>query len=229
MAIYVGDKRYAPYVGNTRRKVMGEKAPDENSYIQDGLVFQLDGINKGSNQGYWTDLKGGVTFTIPTSEYLTEETNGFTWTGNVNMPNSGTMPTGGTCTVEIAMFPRGYLSNNRSSIFASRTGNTQGDIQITRWDNRFVCIAKTKSIAVSSLIDNAFITISFNTLAACVNKNQVQLSGSEYTSQTSTGVGKTASVSGMRGTIHAIRIYNKQLTLAEMQFNQNIDLKRFGT
>ena len=210
----------------------GGAAPpyDENSYIQDGLVFQLDGINKGSNQGYWTDLKGGVTFTIPTSEYLTEETNGFTWTGDVNMPNTGTIPNGETYTVEIAMFSGNYLSNNRTSIFASATGNTKGNIQITRWDNNFLCIARTNSINVSHLVRNAFMTISFNTQAACINKNQVQFNGvSDYITQIGTGVGKTSVFPGMRGTIYAIRIYNKQLTLAEMQFNQDIDLKRFGT
>ena len=73
-------------------------------------------------------------------------------------------------------------------------------------------------------------TIGFNTQAACINKNQVQFNGvSDYISQKVTGVGKTSSNPGMLGTIYAIRIYNKQLTLAEMQFNQDIDLKRFGT
>ena len=217
---------------NRRRYMGGVAAPpyDENSYIQDGLVFQLDGINKGSNQGYWTDLVGGIQFTIPESEYLTEETNGFTWIGDVNMPNSGTMPNGETYTVEIAMFSKGLASLSKTSIFATRTGNTKGNIQITRWDNNFLCIARTNSVAASSLVDNTFMTISFNTQAACINKNQVQFNGvSEFMTQSVTGVGKTSLYPGMRGTIYAIRIYNKQLTLAEMQFNQDIDLKRFGT
>ena len=218
---------------NRRRYMGGGGAPqpsyDENSYIQDGLVFQLDGINKGSNQGYWTDLVGGIQFTIPESEYLTEETNGFTWIGDVNMPNSGTMPNGETYTVEIAMFSKGLASLRRTSIFATRTGNTKGNIQICKWDTNFFCIARTNSVAASSLVDNTFMTISFNTLAACINKNEVQFNGNaDYMTQYRTGIGRTRD-DGMRGTIHAIRIYNRQLTLAEMQFNQDIDLKRFGT
>ena len=34
MAIYVGDKRYAPYVGSTRRKVMTEKALPYDAEIE---------------------------------------------------------------------------------------------------------------------------------------------------------------------------------------------------
>ena len=38
----------------------GGQQYDADSYIQNGLVFQLDGIDKGSNTGYWTDRKGGI-------------------------------------------------------------------------------------------------------------------------------------------------------------------------
>ena len=42
---------------NRRRYMGGSKAYDENSYIQDGLVFQLDGINKGNSADLttWVD------------------------------------------------------------------------------------------------------------------------------------------------------------------------------
>lgn len=37
--------------------------PDEEDYIKDGLVFWLDGIDKGGEEGKWVDLVGGVEFT----------------------------------------------------------------------------------------------------------------------------------------------------------------------
>lgn len=47
-----------------RRRMMmqqgGEPLPE---YIQDGLVFWLDGIDKGNITGKWIDLIGGIEFT----------------------------------------------------------------------------------------------------------------------------------------------------------------------
>lgn len=51
---------------------MGKK---EEGYITDGLVFQLDGINKGTTDtSKWVDLVGGITFTEPnsTSVHMTD-------------------------------------------------------------------------------------------------------------------------------------------------------------
>lgn len=33
-----------------------------HGYITDGLVFHLDGINKGAKEGMWVDLVSGVEF-----------------------------------------------------------------------------------------------------------------------------------------------------------------------
>ena len=41
---------------------IGGGSPTE--YIQDGLVFWLDGENIGNTQGYWTDLIGGNLFQL---------------------------------------------------------------------------------------------------------------------------------------------------------------------
>ena len=36
---------------------------DADAYVQDGLVFQLDGIDKGNVEGAWVDRKAGKQFT----------------------------------------------------------------------------------------------------------------------------------------------------------------------
>ena len=33
--------------------------PSADAYVQDGLVFQLDGIDKGNVEGAWVDRKAG--------------------------------------------------------------------------------------------------------------------------------------------------------------------------
>ena len=38
--------------------------PSADAYVQDGLVFQLDGIDKGNVEGAWVDRKGGRQFTL---------------------------------------------------------------------------------------------------------------------------------------------------------------------
>lgn len=48
---------------NRRRYMGGGGAPVPTDYIQDGLVFQLDGIDKGATDGTWVDLIGGNVFT----------------------------------------------------------------------------------------------------------------------------------------------------------------------
>lgn len=42
---------------------MAAPIPGADAYVQDGLVFQLDGIEKGDSPTAWTDLKGGLAFT----------------------------------------------------------------------------------------------------------------------------------------------------------------------
>ena len=49
-------------VGSTQVWSTGGPGPED--YIQDGLIFQLDGINKGNNNGYWTDLIGGIQYPL---------------------------------------------------------------------------------------------------------------------------------------------------------------------
>ena len=38
--------------------------PSADAYVQDGLVFQLDGIDKGNVEGAWVDRKAGRQFTL---------------------------------------------------------------------------------------------------------------------------------------------------------------------
>lgn len=213
-----------------RRRYMGGGGGsyDENSYIQDGLVFQLDGINKGNDIEYWTDIKGGCLFKIPDAEGLTREANCYTWSDNVNIPLfSGTIPQGTNFTVEIAMYNTVPASTNWG-VFGSAKGNESGVINIGCFGYaQFNFINRCPYIHQRNLVRNQFTTISYCSICACVDSNEVSLGSTDYLTGVQ-GIGNSYG-SGMRGSVYAIRIYNKQLTLAEMQFNQNIDLKRFGT
>lgn len=73
-----------------------------NSYITDGLVFYLDGINKGTNEGKWTDLAGGVQWT---NYGATSLENGWSFANEAYMLDDGTMGSYSfaNCTVEMCI------------------------------------------------------------------------------------------------------------------------------
>lgn len=207
-----------------RRRYMGMRKLDEKSYIQDGLVFQLDGINKGSNQGYWTDLKGGCTFTIPASGVNVLD-KGFEFDVNSFMAlSSGTIPNDMSYTVEASIVTKKI---GRMGVFCARTGNKSGDIMITLNGDVSVFMQRQNTVRIAYDI-NSLLAISYNTNVCCVNGSQGVFNNSDYWTTDKIGMGSFGGFLGnFQGIIHSIRIYNRQLSLAEMQFNQDIDLKRF--
>lgn len=61
--VYVGSTQYSEiYYGSN--KVWPTGAPGPQGYVQDGLIFQLDGIDKGNTEGYWTDLIGNIQYSL---------------------------------------------------------------------------------------------------------------------------------------------------------------------
>ena len=218
-------------IGVNRRRVMGgvSEQYDENSYIQDGLVFQIDGINKGGNLGYWTDLKGGCMFQVPEDEGLIEGTDCYTWSANVNMPlSSGVIPQGTGCTVEIAMFNTIPNSTMKWGVFASSLDNGAGNIFIGVFNNiQLNFINRCAMAKYADLVKNSFTTMSYCSLRACIDETEVSLGSADYLTAHRVGIGFVYN-SGMRGSIYAIRIYDRQLALSEMKYNQMVDRKRFG-
>ena len=205
----------------------GGSSYDENSYIQDGLVFQLDGINKGSNQGYWTDLKGGCTFSIPVSGVDVLE-KGFEFDGNSFMKlSSGTIPNDVSYTVEASVVL--IKDPGRVGVFCARIGSNSGDIAIVISGDTSVFMQRQNTVKNAYTI-NRLAIFSYNTNVCCVNGSQGVFNTSDYWGTRNIGMGSLGgALNNFIGIIHSIRIYNRQLSLAEMQFNQDIDLKRFGT
>ena len=224
-----------------RRRYMGGGGGsyDENSYIQDGLIFQLDGINKGSNQGYWTDLKGGCTFTIPSADAVEVFDNCFKFYESAKMPlASGTLAASGVGkTIEVVAQRINYHSSGES-VFSTATVSTSGNILVfigVGSSAQTLFLQRTKTLKCNfgwtTSVDNEKATVigrfSYNTDVACFNGAEAEFGTSDY--WTSSSIGVSCGKGTFYGKVFAIRIYDRHLTLAEMQFNQDIDLKRFGT
>ena len=205
-----------------RRRYMGGggSSYDENSYIQDGLVFQLDGINKGTTNGTWTDLKGGLVFT---NYGAVEDANGFTFAHNAYMriescfsPNKNyTIESSFYCTTKGVVISSGI--NDKYNLFMYLT------------DGLFLQRTNKYNYDITM---NSNSIVSVNDSLGYINGRIAQrLSQSDYWGSGGTNIGCSYYGTPRRcfsGKIYAIRVYNRKLTSEELLYNQKVDNVRFN-
>lgn len=213
--------------------VGGGEQYDADSYIQDGLVFQLDGIDKGSNTGYWTDRVTGITFPLADTSVAESRTDGvyMKGVGTLTASDSITFPTSLAGTVEVCC---AYYSGNGAVLIGPSNGSiafgfrsSGNSIYIGRSTavNAWT-ISNYRTKQVWSLnVDNAVADITgtmtvANPYGVGGISSKVQIGGRSSGSDSNLGVLYT-------GLIHSIRVYGRKLSVTEMQFNQRIDNVRF--
>ena len=216
----------------SRRRYMGAtKGYDENSYIQDGLVFQFDGINKGATDGTWVDLKSNRVFTANNATYIQSADDGFTFIDGSNAYTAMTCSSGlvgtTTWTMEAACSPTAWGTTSWRAIFASSnrgcglslrglfhwsSGSNKG------WENDILSQQLPK------------VTLSMNADMGVLNGEQLTTpSGGNQMTTSGFAVGSCQNKSyNFVGTIHSIRMYNRSLTLEERLHNQKVDNIRFN-
>lgn len=196
-----------------------------DSYIQDGLVFQLDGIDYGGIDGQWIDRKSGIIAILNNLVTRYNDKHFYFDRGGQALFNKGaalnrtsyTIDFVGTCNPSIASVfcPFPNLAANEISL-ASYVGNAafgygrrtlikafRGNIGIlcTHFqDSRFV----NKGIVVTP-------TTNFQTIAV---SEQFGINAAYRDSYS--------------GRIFTIRCYNRNLSDREILINQKIDNARFG-
>ena len=208
----------------TRRRALlarVEKSPSE--YVMDGLVFWLDGINKGdgaSNQ--WIDLVGGKVFAL-SGEYRNEQ-NGVYFSYGIGSFEGSVTSNWESETIEIVC--SGVTDN--SVLFIQPL--TSGGISAVQRTNQIVICADANNHQCFD-VNAGCKCISANKNLAIADGVNCTLGGnvSFRPYQTSTNISRRiAGDNQFVGTIHAIRIYNRHLTAQEMLSNQQIDNTRFG-
>ena len=196
-------------------------------YEQTGLVFWLDGIEKGGNSGSWTDLIGGLVLT----------NHGCTFNAD-NVELDGT----------------NYLDNNTAGLIVdTQSGYTiecciqrDSSASYTLFVQNYQHSAAIQIISNLALISTseraAFLSLSFQTgynYALSFNQTRGLMNGVAKTPTANVGYANysQANISiGCRnqgeghfiGKIYSIRIYNRELTQAEMLSNQQVDNQRFN-
>ena len=214
------------------------------TYVQDGLVFHLDGIDKGPNENAWTDLIGGVVFENHGAVPLE---NGWRFDNVLDNPIQKYLLTNqklnfpyDTHTIEITYISRDFNNSVHQLLFTTSYDNSVAAGYVLSKAYCFKHCGLNNSNALKfpyNRIDD------FNLASLSCAKNITVINGSSSSSSSSANgcwnlaEDKTSCIGGrhaakstsakFNGIIHSIRIYNRLLTEEEMKHNQEVDRKRF--
>lgn len=217
----------------------------DGEYIQDGLVFWLDGINKGAIDGSWVDLIGGVRFENH-GAIITEDgfRVGYSMWLEAADPIFSTF-IADTHTIEVVVEDLG--GNNDIYNFIFSTNYLYKGICLTYYnylgEYLYIKSCADQGLGGYDVPTKSFLrtdnfskkTISLNEDFGILNTQPLN----EYTDKFATSYGDFATI-GCRyridtgysfffyGVIKCIRIYNRKITQAEMIHNQQVDNERFN-
>lgn len=233
-------------ITNLTVKLMGSL-----QYISDGLIFELDGLDKRSTSSYcWVDKVGGKAFT--NAGGVEELSNGFSFKGTSTSYLTGnfsalTSTSYNNCTIEVVLKSSlesgawapvvifGDWSSTSTSQYIGVVANYNSSVNYNH-SLSFLARSKNGSTNCYKIPTNVLMTTS-------LKSNQPIMANQEYYSETSTTSMTTASnktnarvggrVDGssivtFKGDIHAIRVYNRLLTEDEILYNQNIDIQKYN-
>lgn len=229
------------------RRGMMLRAADAADYIRDGLVLWLDGIDKGSDPAIWPDKLGEYDFDLTDCTFTAD---GVVFDGNGRGSRTGNIPaTIAAGTVEFCVEMDATNGTNVwGGIIIPGTADSRGHIGA---DLRYDYNVTEESPAFSIANDFRTKTSKYRffpgvrILTASATEETCYANGAAVESAYSSSYGSFApnSTSGLvtigyrnnsgvshvfKGTIHAIRMYNRQLTAAEMLNNQRLDNARFN-
>ena len=198
--------------------------PIECPYITSGLVFWLDGINKGATDGTWVDLIGGIDFT--NTDAVSNDDH-FYFNGSTSVMKNLTKnlsSVGSVFTVESC-----FYAENGGAIMYSGPGNNTS-LPMLKLDQglykqrglKYNLGSYTNTNSTLSLTDGLGI------------RNGVTLSGtgSDFWGNDCFSIGSGVSSKRYRhqfkGKVFSVRVYSRILTQSEMLFNQSVDNIRFN-
>jgi len=199
-----------------------------SGYISEGLVFHLDGINKGENNGEWTDLIGGIRYS---------NTNCVFRENHIEFPSDslGYLSTESplafhaeTHTIEIVY--DGVLTGQHRFLFhANLSSGIMADYASS---NIFVLSANVARKTYTPITTTGVSRLSMNVDRAVQNLEELVSPGNNYFDASSLGYigrrdGSTESQKFV-GKMYSVRIYSRKLTKAEMFQNQLYDAIRFN-
>lgn len=196
--------------------------PSADAYVQDGLVFQLDGIDKGNVEGAWVDRKAGRQFTL---NNCIVNSNNIQFNGKDSEAVYNQLLDFGTTTTLEVVFTRekvfGTIISSGDKIQLIALYLTSG------YQHEFFSGNQVTGMVFPDTTTIHTLSIPTSGRPILDQIAQPKTSKDFYSvSDTNTYVGGGPSYS--KGKIYSIRIYNRNLTQAEMMKNQMIDIERFN-
>lgn len=233
----------ASYGGKTDTFNVTVSAHVPSGYITDGLIFFLDG-KQNISANSWTDIIGNKAFAL-TNCIL--GTNGIVFDGSTSYGeyNGAVSSDWANETIEVVISYTGTSTDfQKMSLFNQALINNALGAGMNFGNNGSnlirVCMAAdgTTRALLQFTFNNAAKPkyISRSAAKLVVNGTESNSSGgstsygANSSGKTMLGARRTSGdpVNKFNGTIHAIRIYNKQLTVAEMKANQANDATYYG-
>ena len=199
--------------------------PSADAYVQDGLVFQLDGIDKGNVEGAWVDRKAGRQFTLNNC-IVNSDNIEFNGTDSEAVHNQ-LLDLGTTTTLEVV-----FIKEKTSATIISSGGKVQLIALHTTSGYNYRFFSGNQITGQPFPDPTAIHTLSIPTSGRPIldqiaqPKTYKNFDSESESDTTHTYVGGGPSY--LKGKIYSIRIYNRNLTQAEMLKNQMIDIERFN-
>lgn len=228
--IYLGETEISKaYLGDDMVYDVGGSSGgggDDNDYIQNGLVFHLDGIDKGTTDTTkWVDLVGGVVFTEQNGTAI-HQTDHIAFSGSVWMKGDKTDSFGlSTHTIEMAAYlGQSYwqgiiLYGNGKVGFFQNAGHeinvgANPGYNLGTYNSGEILLSAAGPSYVSNGVAHSDAPSAIRRITA-----SLPVIGSLNASSLSYG---------FYGKIYSIRIYSRYISASEMLHNQKIDNERFN-
>ena len=217
--------------------------PSADAYVQDGLVFQLDGIDKGNVEGAWVDRKAGRQFTLNNC-IVNSDNIEFNGTDSEAIDNDNyTFPTvPENYTIEVVLYyggGSGILTQN------STTTGYGSPMMVALYSTSYYFTIGRNLYAVEALPENKYMCLQAQ--ANGQNKTvQVNCNGDVLATRKGTNsiidnnkfaygrpsvgcvwTSSTEKAGQLLGKVYSIRLYNRLLTEEERYNNMVVDYMRF--
>lgn len=210
----------------TRRRYMGGIKKEE--YIKDGLIFWLDGIDKGNDPSAWIEQIHGYSFTGT----ATREDDCYSFNGSQYLNNSNFIGANANdFTIEFCI----EVGTLAGVIVASNNWREVDKDVFVEFDRGAQLFNDTICYYAYIALANQKQTCAFTNTQGIINGSAVasgRRGGVNWDNARGTNIGARYPGNGYNkfftGKIHAIRVYNRQLSASEMLHNQILDNKRFN-
>ena len=214
--------------------------PSADAYVQDGLVFQLDGIDKGNVEGAWVDRKAGRQFTLNNC-IVNSDNIEFNGTDSEAIDNDNekfpTVPE--DYTIEVVLYYGGgtiLTQNSSSSSYGSpmmvALYSTTDFHTIGRGLDAVEALPEKKYMCLQALAKGSTPTIQVNCNGDVLASRGGGIIGNNEFTYGWASIGcvwtdYTEKAGHLLGKVYSIRLYNRLLTEEERYNNMVVDYMRF--